>query len=122
MIVPTLCLNGTSAEQLVHDQLQVIHHLQAAQRALLEAAPHRRDYQTAADPLAHETARAEHVERLAVLESLTNELIALAEAIHFQAAQRRIHQSFAETKSGLMPISEALRIDDEAAPRELLNL
>lgn len=44
LVLPIVHLNGTSREQLIEQQMEVVHALKAALAKLKEAAPNMRDY------------------------------------------------------------------------------
>lgn len=78
MIVPTIHPNGTSRERLISQLTAVTGHLEAARKALKEACPNARDYNSGAD---FDQAVAEHVARRKALQDLREEIETLAMAI-----------------------------------------
>lgn len=78
MIVPTIHSNGTSRERLVGNLTAVLVHLDAARKALKEACPNARDYNSGAD---FGQAVTEHVARRNRLEELVDDIDFLAGAI-----------------------------------------
>lgn len=75
--VPSVHLNGTSKQELLNQYRNAYHDIATAIRTLQQACPHGRDYylQPAGS---YEQARIEHVKRLARLESVQDELEAIA--------------------------------------------
>jgi hypothetical protein len=62
--LPILNLNGTSYEELVRQQQNVIEKLSLAIAAMNEAMPHGRDYQLNPNPTDCHLDQAEHVQRM----------------------------------------------------------
>lgn len=85
MILPTVHLNGTSREELVHQRTEARNAVRAARSALSLAAPHPRDYPYPHD-CRYRVALILHQERWLLLEKLANELEAEAIAIFDQGA------------------------------------
>ena len=84
MIVPTLNLNGSSADDLINPRLAAMGHLMDAIEALRQAAPNGRDY-----PGDHEglqLARDLHFSRLEDIKSLREELMREAVRIKEQVS------------------------------------
>lgn len=87
VIKPTVHLNGTSGKQLLKQNLDAIRAVDAAQNALAEAAPHRRDYYTQdGDGLLQ--AQVEHRRRMRKLEEIKSELWEIAKDIQDQNDKR----------------------------------
>ena len=82
MITPTLNINGSSADDLIQPRRDAYAALQAAIKALQQAAPNGRDYahndQCVAD-------RAAHYARLKTLDAIAAELVAEAVNIKGQS-------------------------------------
>lgn len=72
-VIPTVHLNGTSAEQLMESYLEVRRALVAARDALCKAAPHGRDYYPQGQE-ASTLAFDQHYLRVKRLEIVTREL------------------------------------------------
>jgi hypothetical protein len=79
LTLPQVNLNGTSREQLVEQQRNVMHALDALQKAMQEAAPHGRDYQPR--PAEFKPAREAWLERMQVIGAMREEIEAHALAI-----------------------------------------
>lgn len=86
IVVPTVNLNGTSRQELVKQQLDAWHALEAAMTAMKAAAPHGRDYQTD-DAVTFRVARFEHGRRLQAIVTLMSEYQQMAEAINAQGSK-----------------------------------
>jgi hypothetical protein len=84
LTVPTVHLNGTGETGLVEPLRAAYAAIRDALGALNEAAPHGRDYYLTTG--AYERARDEHLDRVRRLESVGDELIALAREIQKQRA------------------------------------
>lgn len=82
--VPFVNMNGQSAKNLVEEQLNAMHAIQAAKSALCERAPHGRDYFTAPTGV-YDAARAHHVAMLSALDKIETDLEQIAMAIQDQA-------------------------------------
>jgi hypothetical protein len=80
IIKPTININGTSARELLEQQVTAITTLRAAISTVQAAAPNGRDYQTALPGMFH-LAQVGHADRLARLESVMSELEQIAEHI-----------------------------------------
>jgi len=87
---PIINLNGTSADELMNQNIEAAEALRAAILALQKAAPHGRDYQTAMND-EYKQARAEHQARLVILNSVLDQIVSIGSDIHGQrdAAIRR---------------------------------
>jgi len=83
MIIPTVHLNGTSAEDLVaqfHDAYTAI---EAAQSALRQATPNGRDYYLQGDDALTQALK-EHQARMDALWQIRNDMVKLCEAVDDQ--------------------------------------
>jgi hypothetical protein len=80
MITPTVHLNGTSREELLHQYIAALEAIRGAHDALCAMSPHGRDYYPQG-PDAFQIARQEHQDRLASLEGLRMEIEELAFAL-----------------------------------------
>ena len=80
MTLPTIHLNGTSAEILIADIMAARCHLESAYEAIQKTAPNSRDYYTQG-PDALAAAIAEHRERLKRVYDVSQELYAMAMGI-----------------------------------------
>lgn len=78
LVYPVVNLNGTSRDELVAQNEAARVAVRAALEAVNAAAPHGRDYQTAA-PGRYQLARAQHKARVTALQELQFELTMLAE-------------------------------------------
>lgn len=78
MMVPTIHDNGTGRERLLDQLTAVTVPLEAARKALKEACPNARDYNSGAD---FDQAVREHVNRRKALQVITDNIEALAMAI-----------------------------------------
>jgi len=74
---PTIHLNGTSAEQPTEDYVNSVQAVDAAIAAVHKMEFHSRDYYVV--PGSFPIARAEHIARLEKLQSVRDELMAIAE-------------------------------------------
>jgi len=74
---PTLHLNGTSARELADKYADAMRAIETAKDAIAETCPNARDYYPQS-PEANTKARAEHCRRLEALETLRDEMEALA--------------------------------------------
>lgn len=77
MTLPTIHLNGTSADMLTEDYLAAANAVQLAVRALCKIEFHGRDYYVQPGD-AFAVARVEHQSRLDRLRSVESELLAIA--------------------------------------------
>ena len=80
---PVCNLNGSKAQSLLNENRKASDALRVAQDALREICPHGRDYQCQA-PEVYNQARQEHIERQEKLNSLIEELDAIAENLYSQ--------------------------------------
>ena len=78
--VPIVHLNGTGERQLGDSLERAWRQVQAAIRAVVEAAPHQRDYYPLGD-LAWQRAVAQHADRIARLARVERELQRLVESV-----------------------------------------
>lgn len=85
--IPTLHLNGSSAETLRHQYATAIEALRQAVDATCEAAPNDRDYYVQG-PGAGPAARREHEARVAALQRVRAELVTIADGIRKQLMER----------------------------------
>lgn len=84
LTIPTVHLNGTSAEDLIQQYRKAYRATQDALKALAESAPHGRDYYVQSDG-AFEKARKEHESRAERLRAVSDELLELALQVQDQA-------------------------------------
>ena len=89
MIFPTLHLNGTAGADLQSLQTDAMLALSDAIKALQAAGPNGRDYYVQRDVTAFAQAQQQHEDRLARLEAVQADLVAIAEAIHAQMTPPR---------------------------------
>lgn len=80
LTLPTIHLNGTSKQELFDTYFEALDAIAVARVALTKAAPNGRDYYVQG-PLALRQAQAEHACRLQRLETIYDELHALAEHV-----------------------------------------
>lgn len=80
--VPTIHLNGTSKERLLDDYCAALSALAKAREALIPTGPNMRDYYVQPDGAAnHRIALDAHRRRIADLDAITREIMALGEAV-----------------------------------------
>lgn len=87
LIPPTINLNGTDAKQLLDQQVEVWRAIDTLQKAMADAAPHGRDYQTR--PGEYPSARDAWLQRMQIVAMLKLEIEQHALAIQTQADERR---------------------------------
>ncbi|CAB4147423.1 hypothetical protein UFOVP1017_27 [uncultured Caudovirales phage] len=87
MITPTIHLNGTSGADLLSQTTDAMLALSAAIKTLQNAGPNGRDYYVQG-PRAIDAAMSEHRARLAQLQAVQADLVAISEAIHAQMTER----------------------------------
>lgn len=86
---PYVCLNGTSADELVAQQRVVRKAAKELYAALSAAVPHPRDYQTAPDPnAARQKAYDEHKDRLIAAAKIRQDADRIIHAIHRQTGHK----------------------------------
>jgi hypothetical protein len=90
---PTINLNGTSGEELLRQVNDVLAALRTAEKAMVEASPHGRDYQLDATGDSYRTARAEHIARLTTLHELIRVYEAQQEDIDNQMMEREARKA-----------------------------
>lgn len=79
MIFPTVHLNGTSKQQLLDDYCDMGHALNAAMEKMIENGPNGRDYPINRDGTCSFTqARKEHMDRIAKIHAIKEEIDAIA--------------------------------------------
>ena len=88
MVFPTLHLNGTAGADLQDQVTDAMLALHTAINALQAAGPNGRDYYVQRDVTAFAQAQQQHEDRLARLEAVQAELVAIVESIHAQMAER----------------------------------
>ena len=88
MIFPTVHLNGTAPEDLLHQYNQAYQSVESALSALALTCPHDRDYYVQADPQAGLMARGEHNQRMEKLRSVADDLMALSQSVFDQQQER----------------------------------
>jgi len=87
MMFPTIHLNGTSGDDLLGQTVDAMLALSDAFKAIQAANPNGRDYYVQG-PWAIDLAENEHRARLAQLEAVQADLVALYESIHAQMTER----------------------------------
>lgn len=87
LTVPGLHLNGSDGPALLQALVAAEHAVHLAGDALAETTPHGRDYYPQGEA-AYPQARAEHVDRSKRLDSVREELAALARAVQQQIEDR----------------------------------
>lgn len=87
-IFPIVNLNGTSAESLIEDTLRAIRALRLALTKMGEAHPHGRDYQVHGGAMLLASAIQDHESRLKRVQSVIDELTAIAEDVDRQRMER----------------------------------
>lgn len=87
MITPTIHLNGTSGADLLSQTVDALIALSDAIKALRAAGPNGRDYYVQ-QKANFAQAQQQHWDRLAKLESVQADLVAISEAIHAQMTER----------------------------------
>ena len=88
MLIPTIHVNGSSADALLTQLRDAQHALQGALEALARAAPHGRDYYPQGDS-AYRLAAEEHGARALKVREVVHDLGVLREAICDQRRARR---------------------------------
>ena len=87
LIVPIIHRNGDTARELLSQVLAAGHAIREAQKALQLACPNARNYYTIVPPTYPQAMR-EHEARLKKLQSVYQELVAIADGIHDQEDRR----------------------------------
>jgi hypothetical protein len=80
MQFPTVHLNGTSPESLIDGYTAALESVEAAIRAVIDTAPNGRDYYPKGPHAIHEATK-EHADRVAKLNQVRGDLLALREWI-----------------------------------------
>jgi hypothetical protein len=80
LILPTVHLNGTSKEQLFEDLFNALDAIRVAQEAIQKTAPNGRDYYPQSGN-ALQQALAQHASRIRALDTVYDELHAIAEHV-----------------------------------------
>jgi hypothetical protein len=80
LVLPTIHLNGTSKEELFNDLSNALYAIQLARECVQATAPHGRDYCTKSGN-ALQQALAQHASRLRALQTVYDELQAIAEHV-----------------------------------------
>jgi hypothetical protein len=88
MMLPTIHLNGTAGADLQDQITDAMLALHTAIKALQAAGPNGRDYYVQQDVTAFAQAQQQHWDRLAKLEAVQVDLVAIAESIHAQMTER----------------------------------
>jgi predicted choloylglycine hydrolase len=90
LMMPRVNLNGSSAEMLIRQRMDICHTLDKAMEKMYEGMPHGRDYQTYYPDDAAKTNAAQIAwrERIDMLTSLKEELMQEAISIQQQRQQR----------------------------------
>ena len=86
--IPTIHRNGSSGEALRHQYTTAVEALRRAVDATCEARPNARDYYVLGDDAGH-AAQREHEARVASLQRIRGELVAIVEGIESQLDARR---------------------------------
>jgi hypothetical protein len=89
VIVPTVHLNGTSAESLIAQLHAVDKALNDAVSAMSLATPHDRDYYVQDDPDAGPKARLANWERQIRIEAIRHEIQEIMQGVYDQTTERR---------------------------------
>jgi hypothetical protein len=84
MTIPILHLNGSSHKNLTEQYSNAYNAVQTALHELRHAAPHGRDYYVQSDPAAYTKAAGEHADRMTRLQTVSDELLALYQAVDAQ--------------------------------------
>ena len=87
LTMPRIHMNGTDAEGLIKQQLEVLAATDQLLAALRAASPHGRDYYPLGDTALRQ-ARAEHDTRLKAVRMIADEANAIADAIQAQEGGR----------------------------------
>jgi len=74
LIAPTVHMNGTSKEELVQQRIEVVEAARLLYQAMQKAMPNGRDYYPQGDGVGAK-AQAAWVERMAMIEQLSDELL-----------------------------------------------
>tara|TARA_R110000868_G_C10772357_1_gene754803 strand:+ start:156 stop:578 length:423 start_codon:yes stop_codon:yes gene_type:complete len=88
MMFPTIHLNGTSGADLLSQTVDAMLALSDAIKALRAAGPNGRDYYVQQDVTAFAQAQQQHWDRIAKLEAVLADLVAISESIHAQMTPR----------------------------------
>ena len=88
MMFPTIHLNGSAGDDLLSQVIDAMLALSDAIKAVQAAGPNGRDYYLHGNS-AFPRALAEHEERIAKLEAVQTDLVAISESIHAQMAPRK---------------------------------
>jgi hypothetical protein len=89
LALPTIHLNGNSADSLIDEWQSAYSAIGEAQRALQETAPNMRNFYVQKDGEANfKKARDEHFARIQKLEDVRQELVALCEGVDEQLRER----------------------------------
>lgn len=80
LILPTVHINGTSKQELFDTYFEALDAIAAARVALTKACPNGRDYYVQG-PLGIQQAMSQHADRLQRLETIYDELHAIAEHV-----------------------------------------
>jgi len=93
LAVPTIHMNGSSPDHLADAIRDAALAVNDAMEKLVACAPHGRDYYVQQDPKALEIATAQHVARIAKLQSVYDELVAVWEKIQEQVDEREARRA-----------------------------
>jgi hypothetical protein len=85
---PTLNLNATSSEELMRQVVAILEALRAAQKAMMDGAPHGRDYQHDITGESYRQARAKHLSNLIAVQDLIRHYEEQQESIDNQMLER----------------------------------
>jgi hypothetical protein len=89
MMLPTIHLNGTSGADLQDQVTDAMLALHTAMKAVQAARPNGRDYYVQQDVTAFARAQQQHWDRLAKLEAVQADLVAIYESIDAQMTPRK---------------------------------
>jgi hypothetical protein len=87
LAIPTVHLNGTSADDLIEGLVKARHALNEAMKALMDAAPNGRDYYVQT-PSTFSVAQDQHDKRVRAVVAICDDLGEIAQAIDAQRMRR----------------------------------
>jgi hypothetical protein len=91
---PIVNINGTSADELVRQVVDILSALREAKMTIENNGPHGRDFQTAPDGTAFRLAQSEHRTRLIRLDAMIKEYEDIGNAVIAQKENRRRYYRF----------------------------